>query len=183
LDNDALMRDFIYGYYREAAEPMCEYNELLRQKERALHDAGIPRTDREIEEIGCRFPPTAEWLTADFLDKSFAIFGKAEAMAKEPLTLQRVKAAKLPTLYARLSQDIGYVTTMQDKFRPGKILADGVISPAERAEYAPLLDELESIVKAEKIAYFFETTPDAADRISLWRNKLAGTTDSGKTSK
>ena len=176
LDSRELMRDFVYGYYGEAAEPMWEYNEFMRQTWQAISDAGIPKTDREIEEIGCRFPPTAFWLTPDFLDRSFAILAKAEAMAKDPLTVQRVKAAKLPALYARLSQDVGYVNTMREKFKPGTILKDGVITPEERAKYAPMVDELESIVKAEKIAYFFETDPDAGRRIQLWKDKLGGGT-------
>lgn len=173
LDDTELMRDFVYGYYGEAAEPMWEYNQLMLKKAREISDAGIPRTDRGIHEIGCRFPPTAFWLTSEFVGKMFETIGKAESLATDPLTLQRVKAQKLPALYVRISQELGHVDHMGEKFKPGKMLEDGQISPEERARCAAMLDELESIAKAENIAYFFETAPDAKDRVKQWRDKLA----------
>ena len=50
LDTRALMRDFIYGYYGKAAEPIAEYNDLLwRHLDRLPQQAAYQRRREPVD--------------------------------------------------------------------------------------------------------------------------------------
>jgi len=92
-DVDDLMRDFIGGYYEEAAAPIAAYYDLLE------------RTRREHEEvIGCRYDMDSSFLTREFLDEATALFDQAETLAQSDEIRRRVQLARLPITYVKLSR-------------------------------------------------------------------------------
>ena len=171
LDTQALMRDFIYGYYAEAAAPIWEYNKMLWDMWETYHDRphplGTTVAGNPIMVDMCFLP---EWapLSKDFLKRSFRLFSEAEALAKDPEVLRRVKLAKLPVMYVKLSQDIGYPAySMQlQAMRIGDV-------PMGRAtdgtDYGALIAEFEQVVKSEGITHFAEGAPGAEQKIAFWR--------------
>lgn len=165
-----LMRDFIYGYYGDAAEPIWQYNEMLWQIwER--HHAERNQPGKELPST-IRYLPTDPLLGGDFVSKSTELFDKAERLANDPETLRRVKLAKVPLLYTRMCQEIGYLNG--GNFVTGSVARP--LSPEMKAQYAKLLDELECIVQREEITYFEEdwSAPDASRKMARWREELAG---------
>jgi hypothetical protein len=103
LNTRDLIRDFTYGFYGKAAEPMQAYNELLwrlweREYMGTLRDAG-----------NIRHPPTASFLTPAFAAEATRLFAEAEALAENPETKRRVELAKFALLYLKLSRGPGFV--------------------------------------------------------------------------
>lgn len=89
LDTQTLMRDFTYGYFGAAAEPMQAYNHLLRQTWQRHHDG---------PEEGKGYP-----IDRAFIAKGRALFAQAEGLAAEDEELLgRVTLAKLSVLYGHL---------------------------------------------------------------------------------
>jgi hypothetical protein len=171
LDTQELMRDFIYGYYGKAAEPIAEYNDLLWDMWTEYHNKPHTNAAENPLMVDIRYRPDIGFLSKDFIDRSFALFDEAEKLAKDPETARRVKLAKLPIIYTRLSQDLGF-TTDQGTLEPGTRRA-GI-------DYASLVDEFAETVAAEKITFFKEIwgTPDAEARVKFYRERLAA--DQGK---
>lgn len=163
LDTRELMRDFIYGYYGTAAEPIAKYNDLLWNIWEDYH--AKPKEGNPLM-IHIRYRPDIGFLTKDFVDRSFALFAEAEKLAKDPETARRVKMAKLPIIYTRLSQDLGFIAD------------DGALQPGKRQpgiDYEALVDEFEETIKREKITHFKEVfvPNDAEPRIKFYRERLA----------
>ncbi|MCL5103797.1 MAG: DUF4838 domain-containing protein, partial [Armatimonadetes bacterium] len=105
LDTLELMKDFIYGYYGNAAEPMWKYNMLIWK----LWETNYART----RQLGNDSPfqdksPYAPYWTKDFVDDATALFDEAERMSKDSDTLRRVKREKASLLYTKISQEVGY---------------------------------------------------------------------------
>lgn len=164
LDTRELMHDFIYGYYGKAAEPIAKYNDLLWNIWEDYH--AKPHTGDNPLMIHIRYRPDIGFLTKDFVDQSFALFAEAEKLAKDPETARRVKLVKLPIIYTRLSQDLGFIAD------------DGKLVPGTRRDgidYKALVDEFEETIKREKITHFKEVfvPNDAEPRIKFYRERLA----------
>jgi len=91
-DEQALIREFLQGYYGAAAEPLQEYLDL---RTRALERAGVF--------LGCGRPSTADWLTEEDLTQSGELFDRAAQLVREdPVLRTRVRRARLPLDYAWL---------------------------------------------------------------------------------
>ena len=91
-DEQALIREFLQGYYGAAAEPLQEYLDL---RTRALERAGVF--------LGCGRPSTADWLTEEDLTQSGELFDRAAELVREdPVLSTRVRRARLPLDYAWL---------------------------------------------------------------------------------
>lgn len=98
-DADALMRDFLDGYYGPAALPIQDYITLLHDKV----------TNEDIH-MHLYTNPAQGYLPDDVLAKSMALFDKAEqAVADDAELLERVKVARMPLTYARMFPRNGYV--------------------------------------------------------------------------
>jgi len=163
LDTRELMRDFIYGYYGKAAEPIWKYNDLLWSIWEEYH--AKPKDGNPLM-THIRYRPDIDFLSKDFVDQSFALFAEAEKLAKDSETLRRVKLAKLPIIYTRLSQDLGFIAD------------DGALQPGKRQpgiDYKALVDEFEETIKREKITHFKEVfvPNDSEPRIKFYRERLA----------
>jgi len=88
-DTRTLMRDFTYGYFGAAAQPMQAYNDLLWQTWQSHHEG--PKQ-------GKGYP-----IDREFIATSRELFAQAEALAAgDDDLLGRVKLAKLSVLYGHL---------------------------------------------------------------------------------
>lgn len=88
-DDQALIREFLEGYYEEAAPFLSQYIQLIHDK--------VEETDHYL---GIGSPPTAPFLTFEVLAKAEELFRQAErAVAGKPEVLRRVEVAHLPVRY------------------------------------------------------------------------------------
>jgi len=89
LDDQALVREFVHGYYGEAAGPILEYIDLI-------HD----EAEAKKTYLTCFSPTTANFLNLALLAKAEKLMDQAEAAVKEkPELLRRVQVARLPLRY------------------------------------------------------------------------------------
>jgi len=144
LNTRDLIRDFTYGFYGEAAVPMQEYNELLwrlweREYMGTLRDAG-----------NIRHPPTASFLTPEFIAAASRLFAQAEALAQNPETRNRVELAKFALLYLRLAR-----------------------GPNPDGDFTALCDQFQTIASREKITHLWEGgagKPNQVEqKLAYWR--------------
>ncbi|MHB0956992.1 MAG: DUF4838 domain-containing protein [Pirellulaceae bacterium] len=89
LDDQALVREFVDGYYGPAAQPMMDYIQLI-------HD----EAESKNTNLTCFSSATAEFLSMAMLAKADTLLDQAEAAAKEDAALlHRVQVARLPLRY------------------------------------------------------------------------------------
>lgn len=143
-DVSELMRDFVFGYYENAAPAVWEYYQALEQT-RLEHLDTINTPDG-----GIRYPMDSPFLSKEFLNKATAIFERAEKMAKRSKVRRRVQVAKLPIMYVKLMRGPAFVGE----------------------NYGQLLDEFEAICRREGVTHFREGAPDFQEKIQGWRDAL-----------
>jgi hypothetical protein len=98
LDADALIRDFLQGYYGAASEPIHQYLTLLHDK-----------VQNEDIHMHLYTNPAQGYLTDEVVAQSETLFDQAEAaVAEDAELLERVKVARMPLVYARLFPRNGY---------------------------------------------------------------------------
>ena len=88
-DTQALIKDYVYGYFGAAAEPMWKYQQLRWKLGRTI------RKDPKLRD-GWSF------LDHKFVEEALACFLDAEGLAKEGELARRVRQAKIAPLYSRL---------------------------------------------------------------------------------
>jgi len=141
LSVDALIDDFIWGYYDEAAPAIIEYRALLDR---------IATPQRNQTNSICfsmdRNYPNAPFLTREFLDKATAIFNRELAKSSLPSDIRRrVEVAKLPLTYVKLCKG-GEGTDEPWVFRTDE-------------DYSVLLADFKKMVEREKISHYAEGRP------------------------
>ncbi len=96
-DVDALVDDFLAGYYGPAAEPLRRYFDLMHERLRA--------TGADLSIYGSPVVEGKTWLTPETLDEADGILAAAEAAAENQREYRaRVREARLSIAYARLEQ-------------------------------------------------------------------------------
>jgi len=130
LDTDALVRDFNYGFYGAAAEPMQAYDDMLQQ--------AWEEWRRHRDEVGYRGP-----VTPAFADEGLALMARALDLARGDAELtRRVEIARLPLLFVKLQAgregDAAAYSAMIDEFE--KAARAGGAQWIENAFQAPDLD-------------------------------------------
>ncbi len=89
LDDQALVAEFVQGYYGAAAGPMAKYIQLI-------HD----EAEAKKTYLTCFSPSSAEFLNLSMLAKAETLLDEAEAaVSGDPVLLQRVQVARLPLRY------------------------------------------------------------------------------------
>ena len=97
-DADAVIRDFLDGYYGAAAEPIWKYITLLHDK-----------VENENIHMHLYTNPAMGYLTDEVMAKANALFDEAEAAVKDdPEMLERVRVARMPLTYAKTFPRNGY---------------------------------------------------------------------------
>jgi hypothetical protein len=116
-DTDALMKDFLAGYYGAAADYIGKYIGLMHD---SLEESGEP-----LWIYGNPWQPCEGYLSPGLIRQYNWLFDQAEAFtASDPETLMRVRIARLPLDYAILEQGKrygtgagGYFERMEGKWR------------------------------------------------------------------
>jgi hypothetical protein len=119
-DEDALMDDFLQGYYGDAGKFIREYNDEMRQ---ALLDSHQP-----LRIFGSPNEAATSYLTPALLSIYEDLFDKAEkAVSEDPVLLERVKVARLPLEFAIVEQakksyfgERGLFTKVGEKWGPNE---------------------------------------------------------------
>ncbi|HUT23291.1 MAG TPA: DUF4838 domain-containing protein [Sumerlaeia bacterium] len=97
VDLNAVMDDFLKGYYEDAAPYIREYIDLM-------HDA-LEESGETLGIFGNPNTPVNGYLSRRLIERYNALFDKAEAaVAGKPEILQRVQVARLPLDFAMLEQ-------------------------------------------------------------------------------
>ena len=122
-DTKALIRDFNYGFYGKAAEPMQEYDDMLWSIWERLHadPKKLYELHKKFMKLGAGSGASPAYLTPQFIDKAMNIFGRAEELAGDDKELlSRIELAKLPVLYLKAERgpgdDVKAYLKMIDKF-------------------------------------------------------------------
>ena len=146
-----LIRDFNYGFYGAAGEPMQEYCDMLWEIWERLH-ADPENLLKLHKEHGAG--AKAAYLTREFVDRARGIFARAEALAGGDIELQaRIALAKLPILYLKLEEGPG----------------DDALT------YHKLIDEFEHTAKKNKVKAVKSgfRAPFRDETIEAWRQLAA----------
>jgi hypothetical protein len=134
-DVEAVMKDFLNGYYGKAGPFIRKYIDALR--------AALERTGAKLDIYEPPAVHADDYLSAADVANYNAIFGKAEAAAAgDPAVLGRVKTARLPLMYAML--EIG----KNDMFGPRGFYAERGGRFSAKPEMARLLDEFSARCEA-----------------------------------
>jgi hypothetical protein len=145
-DVRALMLDFIWGYYGQAAPLIAEYEGLLRTSaDQHLEFMKAPKG-------GIRYPMDSPFLSKDFLDKANVLFDRAERLAESDEIRLRVEQARMPVMYVMLCRGPDFVG----------------------AGYAALVDRFERIARRVKVTHLREGSPDLDEKLAAWRKLAAG---------
>jgi len=182
LNTKSLMKDFVYGYYKESAEPIWKYQELLlsiwEKNHKKPHNVRTkPYTPNSKNPLmvwdigGIRWNPTASMYSKDFVKKSMEYMDEALKNAKSVETIERVKLMRVQMLYLVLSQGIGYFSSAGD-FYISKEMKNK--DTTNTLYYAKLLDEFEDTCKTANIQSTAEIYDykDVPVRITKWRTVL-----------
>jgi len=98
LDADKLRREFLAGYYGQAADDISEYLALLERAAIAVGD-----------HLGCFSPTDARFLSLETMLKAWDILKRAEARVdKNAELLKRLRRVQLPVVYVVLMRWDGF---------------------------------------------------------------------------
>lgn len=145
LDTQELMKDFVFGYYGEAAAAIWDYEELLWNTWDKEHQGKLKSPPG-----GIRY--NMSLFDHDFMATAKGFFKRAEDLAGEQETLQRVEEAELQILYAEIAQAA----------QSGKT--------ADAQGFKAVLDKFERIARREKMTHIQEGAPD----FESWMIKMRG---------
>lgn len=148
LDTQTMMKDFVFGYYGQAAGPVWDYEELLWNTWEKEHHGKL-----KSPAGGIRYGMTL--FDQAFMTNAKDCFKRAAGLASDPETLRRVEEAQLQILYAELEQ-----AAVSGK-------------PADPAAFKAALDSFERIARREKMTHIQEGAPDFESWIAKMR-QLAG---------
>lgn len=149
LETKPLMRDFVFGYYGAAAEPMWDYQMLQWRLWEKEHDHGMKSPPGGAGNL-----PSLPVFTDAFFDEAGAIFARAEALATDTETRRRVEIAKFPFAYTLISRHT-------EKLLSGKASHD--------PKYEELLKWMVAVAAREHIQFMQEGAPTFAG----WAARLA----------
>jgi len=134
-DVDALIDDFLKGYYGKAAGPIRRYLDMINAK---VMDDWI--------HMDLYSPPDIGYLTPDIIMQAEKYFDDAERLADNEEILERVKTARISLQYAKLT--LPYYTKL--------IIKDGYVQPEKAEEYQALVKEFTYRVKKNGILHHRE---------------------------
>lgn len=147
LDTQALMHDFVFGYYKESAPPIWDYEMRMwrfwEKWHNVPHTCGVASGNPLLNNLQCSYAPDGPMFTPEFMKSMRQDLESAERLAQSAEILERVKRAKLSLRYLELSQQLGYYTEFGD-FVYGKSVS---LPQAERQLLQPKIDEFVAISK------------------------------------
>ena len=180
-DTQALIRDFNYGFYGKAAEPMQRYDDLLWATWERLH-GDVDALRKRHRKLGASL--AGAYLTPAFVEEASGCFEEAEKLAADDgELLARVELAKLPILYLQIEQgpgsDVAAHLKRIDAFE--RIARRNNVSNVKSGLRGPLLDEVLSywrdiaVADPKKLSYLeldnawrFKPDPDELGIGAKW---------------
>ncbi len=97
-DADAIIQDFLSGYYGPAAKPIHQYVTMLHDK-----------VEKDNVHMHLYTNPAMGYLTDDVMERAQSLFDQAETAVKDDAELlERVRVARMPLVYARFFPRNGY---------------------------------------------------------------------------
>jgi hypothetical protein len=151
LDTRALMRDFVFGYYKESAQPLWDYQMMMwaywEKWHKEPHKCGVASDNPLLDNLHCSYAPDGPMFTKDFMERMRRCFAEAEGLAGSDEIRARVKRAKLSLLYLELAQNLGYYTEFGD-FVYGKSIRQ---LRASKQVFQQYLDEFIEICKRNEL--------------------------------
>lgn len=157
LDVDALMNDFLQGYYGEAWQAIRHYIDEMTV---ALKSSEVP-----LGIFGSPIEASTSYLTPELLDRYEVLFDEAELIAKDSLELlERVRVARLPVSYSILEQAKYEYTGERGIFQ--KLNGNWEV----KSKYRSLLDPFTDLLIREGVTRVKEwSTPPEEYRSSIYR--------------
>ncbi|MBM3289611.1 MAG: DUF4838 domain-containing protein, partial [Candidatus Hydrogenedentes bacterium] len=127
-DPNALIQEFLDGYYGAAAGPIGRYIALLHDK-----------VESENVHMHLYTNPAQGYMTDDVLVAADGLFNEAEAVvAQDADLLERVKVARMPLTYARAFPRNGYrietAPAAADGLRTDRLIFNGPLADASEIE-------------------------------------------------
>jgi len=179
LDTKSLMKDFIYGYYGESAEPIWKYQELLlslwEDNHKKPHNIRTkPYTTNSENPLmvwdngGIRFGCDISLYTDDFVKKSLTLLNEAQKLVKTPELLDRVNLMRAQIIYLAIGKGLGYYT-VSNSYVSSKDVKAGNVS--NFPYYEKLWNDLDEVIKKENIKKFSEvySYDDAPMKMAQWK--------------
>lgn len=171
LDTQALLKDFVFGYYKEAAQPIWDYEMMMwaywEKWHKVPHKCGEPSDNPILNNLNCSYAPDGPMFTPEFMENMKRDFTAAESLARSEVIRDRVKRAELPLLYLELCQNLGYFTEFGD-FVYGKSIRK---PRADKEAFRPLLDEFVGLCKQAEVTNLgISGTVDKV--VAKWRSCL-----------
>lgn len=152
LDTKSLLRDFVFGYYKDSAEPLWQLQTAMwdywEQWHSRPHKCGVGSANPLLNNLQCSYAPDGPMFTPEFMARMKQCIADAERLAKDDVIRARVKRAKLSQLYVELCQSLGYFTEFGD-FVYGKSLS---LPRSERKALQPEVDEFAALCKQFEIS-------------------------------
>ena len=149
-DTRALVRDFNYGYYGKAAEPMQAYDDMLWELWEKHHEEFRTTPGWDIQGDAL-----AKLLDSAFVESASGLFEQAEKLARGDRELfDRVQVAKLPLLYLKARKGPG----------------------SDAKGYLKIVDEFEAIARKNNVDRVQNglRPPDIDAKLKEWRTKVKG---------
>ncbi len=141
LDTQALIKDFTYGYYGKAAEPMQRYNELLWSTWESHHSGPTAGLGNPID--------------ANFSEQAIPLFEQAKNLATTDLEIvNRIELAKLPVLYTQITNEQNSLDCTNEN---------------QVKHYFDMIDEFETISKNNGVIYLHDGH-DVDEYLKIWRS-------------
>ena len=98
LDSEALLKDFLQGYYGESWQPIHEYISMLHDK-----------VQQDNIHMHLYTNPAQGYLPDEVMERANSLFDTAENLAKDnEQILERVRVARMPLVYANCFPRNGY---------------------------------------------------------------------------
>lgn len=147
LDTRALLADFVFGYYKEAAGPIWDHQMAMwgywERWHREPHTCGVLDGNPLLSNLQCSYAPDGPMFSSEFMRDMRRRFTEAESLARDDVIGARVRRAKASLLYLELCQGLGYYTEFGDF-----VYGTSATPPrADRKEWQQRLDEFQSICR------------------------------------
>jgi len=163
-DTKALMEDFVFGYYKEAGQPIWDYQmrmwDYWERWHEIPHQCGVASGHPLLNNLQCSYAPDGPMFTPEFMRAMRRDFTEAERLAQSDEIRARVRRAKLPLLYLELCQGLGYYTEFGD-FVDGTALHQ---PKAAKEPFQRLLDEFAASCKEAELTTL--GIPASVDKMS-----------------
>ena len=153
LDTKTLLKDFVFGYYKESAQPLWDYEMMMWDYWEKWHKVPHQCGDAVRQPADEQSPV---FLCAGRANVYARLHGQDESVfhqgrkpgEKRRRSWRACKKAKLSLLYLELSQNLGYYTEFGD-FVYGKSMRE---SRARKERFKPYLDEFIDLCKKNELA-------------------------------